>query len=93
VPQETVYGDVVALAGAEGLTQKAQAYLAEDKPLEALHLVDMVLEIEDGNQLALMTRKAALQNLLAAAKSGDNNSYEIYWLNYRLRDADDKILK
>ena len=91
VPQETIYGDVVALAGAEELTQKAQAYLADDKPLEALHLVDMVLEIEDENQLALMTRKAALQNLLAAAKSGENNSYEVYWLNYRLRDAQSKL--
>ncbi|MEP3890610.1 MAG: MBL fold metallo-hydrolase [Hellea sp.] len=87
VPQETVYGDIVALAGAEGLTQKAQDYLAQDKPLEALHLMNVVLDAERNNGLALMTRKAALQNLLEKAEGGDKNSYEIYWLNYRIRET------
>lgn len=91
VPEKTVYGDIVALAGAEGLTQKAQDYLAQDKPLEALHLMNVILEVDPTNNLALMSRKAALQNLLAKAESGDKNSYEIYWLTYRLRDTEAKL--
>ena len=91
VPQEAVYGDVVALAGAEALTKKAQAYLSQNKPLEALHLIDVVLEVEGDNNSALMARRTALQNLLAKAESGEKNSYEIYWLNYRLRETQSKL--
>ena len=91
VPQETIYADIVALAGAESLTQKAQSYLSEDKPLEALHLTNMVLDAKGDNEMALITRKAALQSLLAKAEQGEKNSYEIYWLNYRLRDTQSKL--
>ena len=87
VPAETVYEDVVALAGAQALVSKAQAYLSEDKPLEALHLLDMVLEADGANTSAMGGREAALKNLLAKAQTGERNSYEIYWLNYRLRDT------
>jgi len=91
VRAESVYGDIVELAGAEALTEKAQGYLAQDKPLEALHLLNMVLESDESNKLALMNRKAALQNLLAKAEGGERNSYEIYWLNYRLRDTQSRL--
>ena len=87
VPQESIYGDIVALAGADSLTEKAQDYLAQDKPLKALHLIDMVLGAQDNNKAALTARKAALENLLALAQAGAQNSYEIYWLTYRLRDT------
>ena len=91
VPQEAVYADIVDLAGADALVRKAQKYLAENKPLEALHLMDVVVEKEAGNKLALMNRKAALQTLLEQAKTTTNNSYEIYWLNYRIRDTQSKL--
>jgi len=91
VPQEAVYGDIVELAGADALVQKAQKYLADNKPLQALHLMDVVLEKETDNKLALMNRKAALQTLLEQAKATTNNSYEIYWLNYRIRDTQYKL--
>ena len=91
VPQEAVYSDIVNLAGAEALTTKAQTYLSQDKPLQALHLMDVVLETQGDNNLALMTRKAALQSLLVKAQSGDQNSYEIYWLNYRIRETQSRL--
>ena len=91
VPAKTVYGDIVELAGADALTEKAQSYLAEDKPLQALHLIDIVLETNAAHELALMTRKAALKNLLSKAENGDQNSYETYWLNYRIRETEAKL--
>jgi len=91
VPAKSVYADIVGLAGADGLTSKAQSYLASDDPLKALHLVDIVLETDTSHNMALLTRKAALSSLLSKAESGDKNSYEIYWLNYRLRDTNEKL--
>ena len=91
VQAETVYADIVELAGSDALTRKAQSYLAEDNPLKALHLIDVVLEADEAHELALLTRKAALQSLLSKAENGDKNSYEIYWLNYRIRDTQAKL--
>ena len=91
VPQSVIYNDIVELAGADALVQKAQKYLADNKPLEALHLMDVVLEKDTDNKLALMNRKIALQTLLEQATVTTNNSYEIYWLNYRIRDTQSKL--
>ena len=91
VRAETVYADIVELAGSDALTRKAQSYLAEDNPLKALHLIDIVLEADEAHELALLTRKAALQSLLSKAENGDKNSYEIYWLNYRIRDTQARL--
>ena len=91
VAQDNIYGDIVTLAGSAALTQKAQDYITQDKPLEALHILNIVLGAEVENKAALEVQKLALQKLLARAKSGDQNSYEIYWLNYRLRDAQAKL--
>ena len=91
VPMNAVYGDIAELAGADALVQKAQKYLSDNKPLEALHLVDIVLEKDADHKLALLNRQAALQTLLEQAKATTNNSYEIYWLNYRIRDTQTKL--
>ena len=91
VPMNAVYGDIAELAGADALVQKAQKYLSDNKPLEALHLVDIVLEKDADHKLALLNRQAALQTLSEQAKATTNNSYEIYWLNYRIRDTQSKL--
>ena len=91
VPMNAVYGDIAELAGADALVQKAQKYLSDNKPLEALHLVDIVLEKDADHKLALLNRQAALRTLLEQAKATTNNSYEIYWLNYRIRDTQTKL--
>ncbi|MGB0908423.1 MAG: alkyl sulfatase dimerization domain-containing protein, partial [Maricaulaceae bacterium] len=91
VPVKSVYGDIVELAGAQALTQKARDHAAASEPLKALHLVDMVLEAEPQFGAALRVREDALSQLLEGAKTGLNNSYEIYWLNYRIRDTQDSL--
>ena len=93
VPANTVYSDIVELAGADALTTKAHNHLTDNQPLKALHLIDIVLESESGHKLALLTRKSALQSLRSKAENGDMNSYEIYWLNYRIRDTEFKLLQ
>ncbi len=91
VPQETVHADIVALAGAEALMQQAQAYLSQDEPLKTIHITDIVLSSDATHQIALDTKKRALQNLLERAENGDKNSYEIYWLKSRIRDIQSKL--
>ena len=78
------------MSGADTITSKASSY-ATIEPLKALHLIDIVLENEASNKDALNVRKTALSQLLEAAKAGDKNSYEIYWLNYRVRDTQSKL--
>jgi len=90
VPANSIYADLVELSGSDLIVNKASAYAMTD-PLKALHLVDIVLETDQLNKGALKVRKAALSELLTAAEAGDKNSYEIYWLNYRLRDTNQKL--
>lgn len=87
VPQDTIYADIIEAAGDKALTETALGYVEGGEPLKALHLVDIVLGVDPNSTAALSVREKALEQLLMSAKSGDNNSYEIYWLNYRLRDT------
>jgi len=91
VPQSAVYQDIVAAGGELRLQEKAGAYVDSGEPLKALHLIDIVLGAEPDNAPALTVRKMALGQLLAKAKATTNNSYEIYWLNYRLRETVGRI--
>lgn len=91
VPISSVYQDIVEAGGELKLQEKAQGYVDNSEPLKALHLIDIVLGNEPNNAPALTTRKMALEQLLAEAKTTTNNSYEIYWLNYRIRDTQSKL--
>ncbi|MDA8707784.1 MBL fold metallo-hydrolase [Hellea sp.] len=91
VPISAVYQDIVEAGGQLRLQEKAQSYVNAGEPLKALHLVDIVLGAEPNNAPALSTRKMALEQLRDEAVASTNNSYEIYWLNYRLRDAQSKL--
>jgi len=86
VPQETVFNDIVELAGREGLTSKADMYNSRDEPLKAIHLTSFILEGDPKYKPALKAKKTALNMLLKDARSL-NNSYEIYWLTARLREV------
>lgn len=91
VPQKAVHADIVALAGSEALMQKAQNYLSQNEPLKTIHLTDIVLSSDETNQIALEIKKNALLKLLEMAENGDKNSYEIYWLNSRIRELQSKV--
>ena len=91
VPISAVYQDIVQAGGELRLLERAQTYVNSNEPLKALQLIDIVLGAEPNNAPALTVRKMALEQLLTEAKATTNNSYEIYWLNYRIRDAQSKL--
>ncbi|QIG81953.1 MBL fold metallo-hydrolase [Sphingosinithalassobacter tenebrarum] len=79
VPRSAVHGDLAQLAGGAGpLADRAAEYVAENKPLQALHLTDIALDAEPEHEGALIAKKAALEALLAA--SGGSNLSETMWL-------------
>lgn len=79
VPRNRVHPDIVELAGgASALAERAERKLAEDKPLEALHLLDIALDVEPSHPLGLTVKQGALEQLLA--ESGGTNLSETMWL-------------
>lgn len=87
VPIDTVYGDIVEAAGDLALTEKAGEYMTDGQALKALHLVNIVLEKEPTHGPALGVKELALEHILKEAKATTNNSYEIYWLDYKLAEV------
>jgi glyoxylase-like metal-dependent hydrolase (beta-lactamase superfamily II) len=86
VPPSTVWGDLVELAGGTGvLTERAHAHAAAGRPLEALHLTDIVLTHAPGDPAAAGVKRAALTQLLAA--SGRENHSEVQWLERELKSV------
>ena len=79
VPRASVDADLVELAGgADALATRAQAKLANNKPLEALHLLEVALGAVPDNRQALTVKKAVVERILA--ESGGNNMSETMWL-------------
>ena len=91
VPIEQVYADIIDASGKAPLNEKAQAYLDVQAPLKALHLTDIVLGADPLDKSALQIRIEALENLLNQAKNTTNNSYEIYWLDSRLKGTQGRL--
>lgn len=91
VPASAVSSDIVSLAGADALAAKAKEHVEAGRPLEALHLAKIILESDTAHKPALEARREALQLLLTDAENGLRNSYEIYWLKYRIRDVQARL--
>jgi glyoxylase-like metal-dependent hydrolase (beta-lactamase superfamily II) len=90
VPRSAVNADLAELAGgADRLAERAADKLAADKPLEALHLLDIALGAEPANAQALTVKKAALEALLAA--SGSKNLSETMWLKSEITAAEQAL--
>jgi glyoxylase-like metal-dependent hydrolase (beta-lactamase superfamily II) len=86
VPPRAVWDDLVELAGGhEPLTQRARAHVEEQRPLHALHLVDIVLHRRPGDGPALEVKRIALAQLLEA--SGHENFSEVQWLESELAET------
>jgi len=86
-----VSNDIVNLAGVEALIAKSQEHVSNAKPLHALHLIGIVLDEDENNKDALHVRKDSLEILLEEAETTYQNSYEIDWLKYRLRDTNARL--
>jgi len=82
VPHESVYSDLVTLAGAEALVRRAREHSDAGRPVEALHLTDIVLSEAPADASALAVRASALATLLE--RSGGENFSEVQWLRSRL---------
>lgn len=87
VPASSVAGDLVELAGgADAIAARAQGYVDNRQPLEALHLMQVVLQAEPANAAALQVKIAAHQQLLEA--SGGENFSEVMWLKSEIAEAE-----
>lgn len=91
VPARAVHRDLVELAGARALVRRAREHSDAGRPLEALHLTDMVLSSEPADIAALEVRAAALETLLE--RSGGENFSEVQWLRGRLAETREALGK
>lgn len=86
VAPSSVWSDVVDLAGGTApLTARADAHAAAGRPLQALHLTDIVLAHAPADPDALSVKRKALQQLLAS--SGRENHSEVQWLEQEITSA------
>ena len=84
VPASAVWADVVELAGGTApVTERARAHLDAGRPLEALHLLDMVLAGAPDDADANAVKRGVLEALLE--RSGGENFSEVRWLESELR--------
>jgi alkyl sulfatase BDS1-like metallo-beta-lactamase superfamily hydrolase len=84
----SVYPDLVKLAGGpEPLVKLALERLEAGKPVEALHLTDVVLAYDQNNNAALGARLKALDYLRERCE----NFVEAGWLDYGIRKAKEKL--
>ena len=92
VPRSSINGDLVELAGgAAALAQRAAQMNSAGKPLEALHLTDIALDVEPENSAALTQKKQALETLLA--QSGGQNMSETMWLKGKITATEQLLHK
>ncbi len=90
VPRGSVDSDLAEMAGgAQALAGRARAKLGEDKPLEAIHLLDVALGAEPDDVTALEVKKDALQRLLTL--SGGGNLSETMWLKSEIAAVDQAL--
>ncbi|WP_062259963.1 MBL fold metallo-hydrolase [Endozoicomonas arenosclerae] len=86
-PAESVYQDLVELAGTDQLLGKASSYIERGKVTESIHLLDIVLNTEpnhkEGNRLYLKAHEILMQQ----AKQGLRNDYEMHWLRSQIIKA------
>lgn len=84
----SVYPDLVKLAGGpEPLVRLALGKLEAGKPVEALHLTDVVLAYDQKNRAALNARLKALDYLRERCE----NYIEAGWLEFGIRTTKEKL--
>ncbi|OBI99510.1 MBL fold metallo-hydrolase [Mycobacterium alsense] len=76
VPPDSVAADVVGAAGADALAEAARAHVAAGRPVQALHLTDLVLAAQPAHAAARAVAADAHEALLG----GTENFWEKAWL-------------
>jgi glyoxylase-like metal-dependent hydrolase (beta-lactamase superfamily II) len=80
VGAEAVSSDVVELAGADALCDRAAQHLATGDTLHAIHLAELVEHVDPNHDGARTVLKAAHETLLA----GSTNFWETAWLHKQI---------
>lgn len=80
VGPESVSGDLVELAGADAIAARAAVHLDGGRPLQAVHLGEIVLAAEPGHRGARAVLKAAHEALLSESV----NFWESAWLTTQI---------
>ncbi|MBU3751552.1 MAG: MBL fold metallo-hydrolase, partial [Mycobacterium sp.] len=80
VGPESVSADVVDLAGADALIARARRHLDAGRPLQAIHLAEVVSHTDPGNRECRAVLKAAHEALLADSV----NFWESAWLTAQI---------
>ena len=71
--------------GAESIVARARDFLHSQKPLEALHLLDIVLAAEPNSLSGRAAKRDALNLLLE--QTGGDNLWERMWIAAAIRDT------
>ena len=88
LPPSSVYPDLVKLAGGpDAVVRRALEKVEAGKPVEALHLTDVVLAGDQNNRAALDARLKALEYLRERCE----NYVEAGYLEYGIRTAKEKL--
>lgn len=80
VGPQTVSGDLVELAGADVLTARARLHLDGGRPLQAIHLAEIVTQADPGHEDARSVLKGAHQVL----RERSANFWETAWLTAQI---------
>lgn len=87
VPAKSIAPALAELAGGAGkMIDRAAAFVAESRPLEALHMLDIVLAATPNSAAALRVKREALHLLDSLATS--NNLWERRWIAAELRELE-----
>lgn len=82
VPPDSVAADVVNAAGADALVEAARAHVDNGRPLQAIHLTDLILSAQPVHPAARAVAADAHEALLA----GTENFWEKAWLTKSINE-------
>jgi alkyl sulfatase BDS1-like metallo-beta-lactamase superfamily hydrolase len=86
IPPRAVWPELVELAGGvEALAERAAAHVAADRPVEALHLVEIARSVEPADPATLVAEIGALEQLLSRTRGETYD--EMAWLEGELARA------
>lgn len=91
VPARSMYADLAQLAGVEALVAKAQEYADADRPIEALHLLEVATAGAPADRAALELRLQTLEGMLQSAIDGLGNNYEKDYLRQQIAQTRDAL--
>ena len=90
VPAREIHGELAELAGTDALLARARRHLDADRPLHALHFIDIVLGSAPEHVAALQTYREAHERLLADAAELAN-AYEENYLQSVINETEEAL--